>query len=149
MYYFDILHNNTESGTGNRVVLQVASRTNGITFGGEEASDIFQELSDDHVDGLTLRGVGADPLSSNNIPLLTALCQACKEDYPNKTIWCYTKFSYEDVEGLDIMRYIDVLLDRALVEELADENIECVENLSQRVIDVRASRKTNKVVLYK
>jgi len=106
MYYFDILHN---QGEGNRVVLQVASRFNGITFGGEEAADIFQELSEDEVDGLTITGYETDPFMSRNVPLLTELCKACKEDYPEKTIWCVTDFSFEDIKGLDMIRYLDVL----------------------------------------
>jgi len=109
MYYFDILHDNKESGEGNRVVLQVASRANGMTFGGEEASDIFQELSEDNVDGLTITGYGTDPFMSRNIPLLTVLCEACKEDYPEKSIWCVTDFPFDDIKGLDMIKYIDVL----------------------------------------
>ena len=53
--------------------------------------------------------MGSDPLQSRNIPLLTELCKACKEDYPDKTIWCYTSLPREEVQNLKIMKYIDVL----------------------------------------
>lgn len=125
MYYFDILH---EQGEGNKVELQIGTRANGITFGGEEAADIFQELSEEHVEGLTISG--NEPLATRNRPLLTELCKACKEDYPDKNIWCYTDLPFDEIKGLDIMKYIDVLYSQ------------------QRVIDVKASRKASEVVLY-
>lgn len=117
MYYFDILH---EQGEGNKVELQIGTRANGITFGGEEAADIFQELSEEHVEGLTISG--NEPLATRNRPLLTELCKACKEDYPD--------LPFDEIKGLDIMKYIDVLYSQ------------------QRVIDVKASRKASEVVLY-
>jgi len=161
MKYHNILHDNMENGPGLRVVLFVSGcnrhckgcqnpqtwdRNSGITFGGEEAAEIFQELSEPYIAGLTL--VGGEPLMPYNVPLLTELCKACKEDYPDKTIWCYTGFKYDEVKDLDIMKYIDVLLDGEFIQELADEKIEWVGSSNQRVIDVKASRKAGEVVLY-
>jgi len=112
MYFKEILHDSKDYGKGNRVVLLMGTRENGITFEAEEVVDVFQELEDKHVDGLTI--AGDEPLSSQNIPLLTELCKACKECAPTKTIYCYTGLKPEEVQTLDIMKYIDGLQEMAV-----------------------------------
>lgn len=107
MYFQDILHNNKDYGNENRVVLVLGTRDNGITFSSEEVVDIFQELDDKKVKGLTI--VGDEPLSSSNLNLLTELCKACKECAPTKSIHCYTKLSLDEIKDLEIMKYIDII----------------------------------------
>ena len=63
----------------------------------------------DNIDGLTLSG--GDPLYSENIDEVTQLCKEFKERFPNKTIWLYTGSTYEDCTSLEIMNYIDVMVD--------------------------------------
>ena len=161
MNYHNILHDNMLNGEGLRVVLFVSGcerhckgcqnpetwdKNSGIPFGAEEVAEILMELSEPYIAGLTL--VGGEPFMPYNVPLLTELCKACKEEYPDKTIWCYTGFKYDEIKGLDIMKYIDVLLDGEFIQELADEKIKWVGSSNQRVIDVKASRKAGEVVLY-
>ena len=162
MNYHNILHDNMLNGEGLRVVLFVSGcerhckgcqnpetwdKNSGIPFGAEEVAEILMELSEPYIAGLTL--VGGEPFMPYNVPLLTELCKACKEEYPDKTIWCYTGFKYDEIKGLDIMKYIDVLLDGEFIQELADEKIKWVGSSNQRVIDVKASRKAGEVVLYR
>ena len=162
MNYHNILHDNMLNGEGLRVVLFVSGcerhckgcqnpetwdKNSGIPFGPEEIAEIFMNLSEPYISGLTL--VGGEPLLPCNVSLLTELCKACKEEYPDKNIWCYTGFKYEEVKDLDIMEYIDVLLDGEFIQELADEKIKWVGSSNQRVIDVKASRKAGEVVLYR
>ena len=162
MNYHNILHDNMLNGEGLRVVLFVSGcerhckgcqnpetwdKNSGIPFGAEEVAEILMELSEPYTAGLTL--VGGEPLLPCNVPLLTELCKACKEEYPDKNIWCYTGFKYEEVKDLDIREYIDVLLDGEFIQELADEKIKWVGSSNQRVIDVKASRKAGEVVLYR
>ena len=161
MNYHNILHDNMLNGEGLRVVLFVSGcerhckgcqnpetwdKNSGIPFGAEEVAEILMELSEPYIAGLTL--VGGEPFMPYNVPLLTELCKVCKEEYPDKTIWCYTGFKYDEIKGLDIMKYIDVLLDGEFIQELADEKIKWVGSSNQRVIDVKASCKAGEVVLY-
>jgi anaerobic ribonucleoside-triphosphate reductase activating protein len=162
MKYHNILHNNMLNGAGLRVVLFVSgcerhckgcqnketwNKDSGITFGTEEVAEIFGELEEEYCSGLTL--VGGEPLMPYNRDTLTDLCKAVKEMFPNKTIWCYTGFLYDEVKDLPIMEYIDVLLDGAFIEELADVRIPWVGSSNQRVIDIKATRQANDIVLYK
>ena len=60
-------------------------------------------------DGLSLSG--GDPLHMANRNDITLLCKSFKERYPDKNIWLWTGYLYEDVATLGIMQYIDVLID--------------------------------------
>ena len=78
---------------------------------------------------------GGDPLYQCDA--VTELARRIKEE-TNKTIWCYTGFTYEEI--LDnawlsqILPYIDVLVDGPFVEELKTSDIPFVGSLNQRVI---------------
>lgn len=82
-----------------------------------------------------------------------------KETYPQKDIWCYTGYLF-DQELLqesrarcevtdELLSYIDVLVDGKFVEELKDLSLKFRGSSNQRIIDVSESLKRNEVVLYK
>ena len=72
-----------------------------------------------------------------------------KDEFPNKSLWVWTGFLFEDVKDLPAMDYIDVLVDGQFVEELKDPNLYYCGSSNQRVIDVQKSLKEKKVILYK
>ena len=161
MNYHNIKHCDMLNGEGLRVVLFVSGcdrhcpgcqnpqtwdKNSGITFGPEEVAEIFGDLAEDYCTGLTL--VGGEPLMPYNRDELTNLCQSVKEKFPNKTIWCYTGFRFEEVKDLPIMKYIDVLLDGPFVQELLDEKTHWVGSSNQRVIDVKKSLEADDIILY-
>ena len=161
MNYHNILHDNMLNGEGLRVVLFVSGcerhckgcqnpetwdKNSGIPFGPEEIAEIFMNLSEPYISGLTL--VGGEPLLPCNVEILTELCKEVKDTFPDKTIWCYTGFKYEEVKELDIMKYIDVLLDGEFIQELADEKIKWVGSSNQRVIDVKKTKEKGEIVLH-
>jgi anaerobic ribonucleoside-triphosphate reductase activating protein len=57
--------------------------------------------------GITLSG--GDPLYQSNE--LLVLVQKIKEQIPEADIWCFTGFIYEKVQELEVLKYIDVLID--------------------------------------
>ena len=69
----------------------------------------------------------------------------------NKTIWCYTGFTYEALLGDErtarLLRSVDVLVDGRYVESLRDETLLFRGSANQRVIDVPASLEAGRVVL--
>lgn len=74
-------------------------------------ADIEQQLlqaCESH-DGLSLSG--GDPLHPANRDAILKLCQAFKQRYPEKNIWLWTGYVFEDLQELAIMQYIDVLID--------------------------------------
>ncbi|HIT72243.1 MAG TPA: 4Fe-4S cluster-binding domain-containing protein, partial [Candidatus Fimicola cottocaccae] len=71
-----------------------------------------------------------------------------KSKYPNKTIWLYTGFLWEEVRRLPFMQYIDVLVDGKFILELKNVKYHWAGSTNQRVIDVKKSLDTSEVVLY-
>ena len=117
----------------------------GKLFTALEGDDILRELSKDYISGLTL--TGGDPLFPANRITLTHICKVCKEEHPDKNIWCWTGYNYEQVKDLPIMEYIDVLVDGSFRADLYDPKLKWRGSSNQRVIDVQASRKLGKIVL--
>lgn len=70
---------------------------------------------------------------------LTSLAKEVRKQFPDKTIWCYTGYLWENVHVLEIMRYIDVLVDGPFVERLYDISLRWRGSSNQRIIDVQKS----------
>lgn len=102
---------------------------------------IFRELRRTWSDGLTLSG--GDPLHSANRDDVTKLAKEVKAAFPDKTIWLYTGYLYEEVKDLEIMKYIDVVVDGQFVEELADEAYKYAGSTNQRIIYVKEHQNEN------
>ena len=105
------------------------------------------ELSDkEYINGLSI--LGGEPLHEFNILGTIKLAKAFKEKFPDKTIWVWTGFLFENVINKDIFKYIDVLVDGQFEEEHKDIRLKYCGSTNQRVIDVQQSLKKNKVILY-
>ncbi len=161
MNYHDIEVDSMLNGDGLRVVLWVAGcnhhckncqnpethdPNSGIPFDVEAGVEIAGAAMEEHCDGLTLSG--GDPLYPSNRHEITTLCKDFKTTFPNKTIWLYTGYTWEQVKDLEVMQYIDVLVDGRFVEELADINYQWAGSTNQRVIDVQKSLELDKMVLH-
>jgi anaerobic ribonucleoside-triphosphate reductase activating protein len=60
-------------------------------------------------DGLSLSG--GDPLFPKNRDAITELCRRVKAERPDKTIWLWTGYRFEDICDLEVVRYLDVVID--------------------------------------
>ena len=118
--------------------------------GGKEfTDDIINKVLDlsnkDHIVGLSI--LGGEPMHPVNIEGTTKLAKAFKEKYPNKDIWVWSGFRYEDLKGKDVFKYIDVLVDGQYVDELHDPTLKWRGSSNQRVIDIKETLKNNEIVL--
>ena len=105
---------------------------NGQLFTDKSKQEIFQYLNKDYIHRITF--TGGDPLFPNNRDTLTKLAKEIKELFPDKKIWCYTGYLYEQVKDLPIMNYIDVLIDGPYVKKLRDVSLHWVGSSNQKVI---------------
>lgn len=166
MYYHNILHDDMRNGDGLRVVLFVSGCEHhcdgcqnpqtwdcesGIEFDSDALDEILDELGKDYISGLTLSG--GDPFHPTNISTVFNICSIAKQKHPDKTIWIYTGYKFEDL--LDnastrqiIMRYCDILIDGEFKKELADVNYHWAGSTNQRVIDIQKSIAENQIVLW-
>lgn len=87
-----------------------------------------------YVNGLTL--LGGEPLHPRNLGVVTEIAQTFKKMYPDKNLWCYTGYTYDEVRDLPIMQYIDVLVDGAFIEEQKDISISFRGSRNQKIIQL-------------
>ncbi len=120
--------------------------------GGKEFTDdtiktVLDLCDRDHIAGLSI--LGGEPMHPKNIEGTTKLAKEFKKRFPNKTIWVWTGFLMDrDLMDKEVLKYIDVLVDGQYVDELRHPNLKWKGSSNQRVIDVQASLKQNKIVLY-
>ena len=125
----------------------------GKPFTSQSLQELMQLLSVDYISGLTISG--GDPLLLHNRDEVLLIAKLCKQYYPNKTVWLYTGFEWEDICYLSIMRYVDVLVDGQYIKELNSPNQPWVGSSNQRVIDVNKTLRdpinnsNRKIVLHK
>lgn len=110
MRYHDILKFDMLNGEGIRVVLFVSGCNHhckgcqnpetwdpgsGILFDESALNEIIKDLKPDYISGLTLSG--GDPLFYQNLDDVLNLVKKVKEIYPNKTIWLYSGYTYNEL----------------------------------------------------
>lgn len=118
----------------------------GKQFSDETTAEIINALSHEYISGLTL--LGGEPFDPNNIQYTTDLCRMVKSQYPQKTIWAYTGYCYDDIYQTEIMDYIDILVDGPFMYDQKDLTLIFRGSKNQRIIDVKKSMATKNVVLY-
>ena len=113
----------------------------GLIFDRVAESEVYTELEKEYISGVTFSG--GDPLHPSNIEEITRLAKNIKERYPNKNIWLYTGYKWEDIWTLEVINYVDVLVDGKFNSNLCDRNLKWVGSSNQRVIDVKFGRENN------
>ena len=161
MRYHNITKDDMRNGEGLRVVLWVSGCAhacegchNPITWGGEGGipfdkaaeDELFLLLSKDYVSGITFSG--GDPLFPPNRSETARLAKKVKTHFPEKTIWLYTGYLWEDIQSLCLIDHIDVLLDGKFEKDKKDTRLPWVGSSNQRIIDVASSKKESRVILY-
>lgn len=161
MRFHNITKDDMLNGDGLRVVLWVAGCSHhckecqnpitwdpngGIPFEEENKQEIFHELDQEYIDGITFSG--GDPLHEANRKEVEALAKEIKAKYPKKTVWLYTGYDWEDICDWSIMKYVDVCVDGRFEIEHKDVQLPWKGSSNQRVIDVPDSLKMRKVVLH-
>ncbi|MBQ4645982.1 MAG: anaerobic ribonucleoside-triphosphate reductase activating protein [Candidatus Gastranaerophilales bacterium] len=161
MNYHNITKDDMLNGDGLRVVLWVSGCTHccdgcqnpetwevssGIEFDKAAYDELFEALEPDYISGITFSG--GDPLHPFNREEVLKLAKEIKEKMPQKTVWLYTGFLWEEVKDAIDLTNIDVLIDGEFKQELNDNNLKWIGSSNQRIIDVQASLKEGNVVLH-
>lgn len=121
----------------------------GKPFTTEEVETIIRLASRDYIRGLSV--LGGEPLHPKNIESVSMLCEYFKTKYPEKTIWLWTGFKYEDIikrnDLHNIFDYIDVLVDGQFEEENKDLTLKYSGSSNQRVIDIHSTHENGEISL--
>lgn len=161
MNYHNITKDDMLNGDGLRVVLWVAGCDHhckgcqnpitwdpqgGIPFGEKEKEEIYEALSPSYIEGITFSG--GDPLHENNRDTVTAFAKEIREKFPEKNIWLYTGYTWEQISHLEIIRYLDVLVDGRFDLETRDVTLRWKGSPNQRVINVPKTLELGLIVLH-
>ena len=78
--------------------------------------------------------LGGEPLAPENIKTSKEILRVIKETYPNKQVWLFTGYIYEDIPDKSILDYVDVVVDGPYKHELRDLSLAFRGSSNQRVI---------------
>lgn len=115
----------------------------GKEFTDETINHIIDLCNNENIEGLSI--LGGEPMHPLNIDGTLKLAKMFKKTYPEKNIWVWTGFLFENLKEKEVMKYIDVLVDGQYVDELHNPTLKWRGSSNQRVIDVQKSLKDGKV----
>lgn len=122
----------------------------GIPFTEDTMQELLYDLLKPYIKGCTLSG--GHPLDPLNAHEVLKIVKRVKMVFPNKDIWIYSGYVWEDIikdETLrEIMKYTDILVDGAYVDELRDISLPFRGSSNQRIVDVKKSLEQNKIIIW-
>ena len=119
----------------------------GKEFSQQSLDALFACAEPKHISGLSI--LGGEPLHPRNRADVLDLVRKFKSKYPDKTVWIWTGFLWEDVCEDLIGSGVDVLVDGQFKEDLKDPRLKYKGSSNQRVIDVEETTRTGNITLYK
>lgn len=172
MHYGTIKNCDIANGVGVRISLFVSGCTNhcehcfqpetwdfhyGEPFTKETEDYILSLLEPSYIDGLTV--LGGEPFEPENQRVLLPFLLRVREKYPNKTIWAFSGFTFDEltleghhahIDGVTqaILSLLDVLVDGRFVQSLKNLSLRFRGSSNQRLIDVPKTLERGEVVIY-
>ena len=119
----------------------------GTKFTKETEEEIMDVIRLPYIRGLTLSG--GDPLYPQNRDELTTLVKRIKTELPDKDIWVWTGYEFDEIKDTELIKYCDVVVVGPFILEqrdISDAN-RWRGSRNQRVIKVRESLATGKPVM--
>lgn len=122
----------------------------GVPFTNELLNQIIDDVGHVSVQGLTL--LGGEPFLNTETCL--TVCKKVRDVFGNtKDIWSWTGYTFEEMmqeteDKLELLSYVDVLVDGRFEQTLFEPNLAFRGSSNQRIIDVKKSMTKGKVVLY-
>ena len=171
MYYSEIKKTDIANGVGVRVTLFVSGCTrhcyncfnpetwdfcHGTPFTAATEQELLDALAPSYITGLTL--LGGEPFEPENQRALLPFVRRVRERYPEKTVWSFSGFTWEEFHDEDaychcevteeLIGLLDVLVDGPFVMAKKDLNLRFRGSSNQRLIDVPASLASGQTVLW-
>ena len=168
MHYGKIIYYDTGNGLGCRTTLFVSGCRHhckncfnpmtwdfqyGIPYTKDVKRQILKSLQPDYIQGLTI--LGGEPFEPENQEDVLDLVTSVKKKYPNKNIWIYSGYTWDELMGetcekfqhmstetsiqncKNILKQIDILVDGEFKEELYNIALKFKGSSNQRIIDVK------------
>ena len=120
----------------------------GLPFDEKAEAEVLEGAKPAYIAGLSL--LGGEPFEPENRGRLSALVGQFRARYPEKTVWCYTGFLWEELykekEARPLLEKLDVLVDGRFIEAERDASLLFRGSRNQRILSVPASIKAGQAV---
>ena len=167
MNYATIKNCDIANGPGVRVSLFVSGCTHhcpgcfnevawdfdyGEPFTEETIRTILTMLRPDYIRGLTL--LGGEPFEPQNQPAIVKLLRRIKAELPQKSIWAFSGYLYEDIvsgklgDTKEYISYLDVLVDGPFIQAKKNLSLRFRGSENQRLIDIPRTLAEGTVTLW-
>ena len=168
MNYADIRPIDVANGPGIRVSVFVSGCTHhckecfnpetwdfgyGKPFGEAQVEEILGYLAKPYIHGLSI--LGGEPFEPQNQGAVLELVRRVRERFPEKDIWCYSGYLFEDlaagkvgVHSRILLDLLDVLVDGPFVLEKKDLSLRFRGSSNQRLIKVSDSLEAGEVRIW-
>lgn len=168
MHYSGIKWTDTANGLGIRISLFVSGCSHGCPgcfnqeawdfqagspFTPEIAEEIIDKLGASYIKGFSL--LGGEPLAPKNQAACLALLKQIRKAYPQKDIWCYSGYVFDDLvsgkvgeSAKEILSVIDILVDGLFDETKKNLSLRFRGSENQRIISCQSSLEKNEIILW-
>ena len=117
----------------------------GQPFDKATRNQVFASCQPDYIAGLSL--LGGEPFEPENQRELLPFVRNFKALYPNKTVWCYSGYTWEQLTGKEpcaarcevtdeLLQLLDVLVDSEFVQAKHDISLRFRGSSNQRLLDM-------------
>ena len=172
MNYATIKKRDIANGPGVRVSLFVSGCTHrcpgcfneiawdfsyGDPFTPAVEQELLELMAPDYISGMTL--LGGEPFEVANQRALLPFLRRVKEQYPQKTLWCFSGYTFEELSGKqesrcrcettdEMLSLLDVLVDGRFELEKKNIRLRFRGSENQRLIDMNKTRGSGTIVLW-
>lgn len=169
MNYGEIKFYDIADGTGVRTSLFVSGCRNccedcfnretwsfsyGKPYTQETENAIIESLKPDYIAGLSI--LGGEPFEKENQPEVLKLVARAKKECPDKSVWIYSGFTFEELLGgsrasgqtaEEILKLADVLVDGRFDKTKKNISLKFRGSENQRIIDLKPSLLQKKAIM--
>ena len=153
MNYCGLNKNDIANGDGVRVSLFVSGCRNhckgchnpeawdfsyGQPFTKKTEDEIIEALRPSWIQGLSV--LGGEPCEEENERVLIPFLKRVKMECPNSDTWLFSGYTYEMMQGSEILQYVDVLVDGPFLLEEKDISLQFRGSRNQRILRLKGGR---------
>lgn len=103
----------------------------GKEFGEKQIEHFLSLVGREYIKRISI--LGGEPLCQQNVDDITALVKKCKDIYPDKQIWLWTGYSFDDISNYPILKYLDYVVDGKFLKDQKDLSIAFRGSKNQKI----------------
>ena len=110
----------------------------GRPFTKETEDEIIEALRPPWIQGLSI--LGGEPTEEENEAVLIPFLKRVREELPEKDIWLYSGYTWEMLQGEEILSLVDVLVDGPFLISQKDAGLAFRGSRNQRIIQLEGGK---------